>query len=438
MLKLSKNYSVMSWCERLKKLGAKMAQIIDKRQNELTRLCSELVQAKSENPLGDVSEAAGVVKDFLKQEGISFQTYEPEKGHISVIGAVGKGKPSLVLCGHIDVVPAGDTAKWTVPPYSGEVKHGKLYGRGATDQKAGVAAQLMAAAAAKDFEAELPGKITVANVPDEEAQGPAGVIWLVKNKKLMGDACLITEPTGYLDGHYSIVAGERGTCWLRIIAYGKPAHGSVPARGRNAIEMLTTFLPTLRALEAEAVETPEDAKALVRNGEREQRRLALKDGIPVSKLVKTLTHYTVNVGVIAGGTKTNVVPEKCEAEVDIRVPAGGSPEGVEKFVRSILPENMEVSVINKTLPSYTPATDSLVKAIQRGAKPVFGYSPPPTYMPATTDAHFFRRLLGIPAMSFGPGCGELAHTYDEFVYVKDIKNVAKVYVNVIADFTAKD
>jgi len=421
----------------LKAFAKKMVDIIEKRERELTKLCSELVQAKSENPPGDVSAAANVCRDFLKQEGISYQTFEPEKGHISVIGAVGKGKPSLTLCGHIDVVPAGDASKWTVDPYKGEVKQGKLYGRGSTDQKAGVAAQLMATAAAKDFEGELSGRITVANVPDEEAQGPAGVIWLVENKKLTGDACLITEPTGYKDGNYSIVAGERGTCWLKITAYGTPAHGSVPARGRNAIEMLTAFLPTLKSLETEAVETPKDARLLVKNGEREQRRLGLKDGIPPSKLVKTLTHYTVNVGVIKGGTKTNVVPEKCEAEIDIRVPAGGHPDGVEKFVSSILPENFEVEVINRTMPSYTPASDSLVKAIQKGARPVFGYSPPPTYMPATTDAHFFRALLGIPAMSFGPGCGELAHTYDEFVYVKDIKNVAKVYAIVMTDFVGK-
>ncbi len=421
----------------MKTLGKRMVEIIEKRQNELTRLCSELIRAKSENPPGNVSDAANVCKSFLEQESIKYQTFEPEKGHVSVIGSVGKGKPSLVLCGHIDVVPAGDISKWMAHPYGGEVKQGKLYGRGSTDQKAGVAAQLMAAAAVKEFESELSGKITVANVPDEEAQGPAGAIWLVENKKLMSDACLITEPTGYLDGQYSIVAGERGTCWLRITAHGKPAHGSVPARGRNAIEMLTSFLPTLKALEAEAVETPEDARVLVKNGEREQRRLALKDGIQPSKLTKTLTHYTVNVGVISGGTKTNVVPEKCEAEVDIRVPAGGRPDGVEKFVRSLLPDDFEADVINKTVPSYTPASDPLIKAIQKGAKPVLGYTPVPTYMPATTDAHFFRRLLGVPAASFGPGCGELAHTYDEFVYVKDIKNVAKVYANVIADFVGK-
>ncbi len=423
---------------QLKTLNQKLVQIVEKRRKELTELCSELVQAKSENPPGHVSAAARVCEDFLKQEGIGYRIFEPEKGHRSVVGNVGKGKPSLILCGHIDVVPAGDSGKWTVDPYKGEIRRGKLYGRGSTDQKAGVAAQLMAAAAAKEFEADLSGKITVANVPDEEAQGPAGVVWLAENRKLAGDACLITEPTGYLDGHYSIVAGERGTCWLRLVANGKPAHGSVPPRGRNAIDMLTGFLPMLKALEAEAVETPDDARVLVKNGQAEQRRLAKKDKIvPASGLVKTLTHYTVNVGVINGGTKTNIVPERCEAEVDIRVPVGGNPDGVEQFVRSLAPEHLEVSVINKTLPSYTPSGDSFIKTIQKAAKPILGYTPPPTYMPATTDGHFFREKLGIPAASFGPGCGELAHAYDEFVYIKDLKNVAKVYANVMADFVGK-
>jgi len=278
--------------------------------------------------------------------------------------------------------------------------------------------------------------VTVASVSDEEAQGPGGALWLLKNKKLTGEACLITEPTGYLDSEYSIVAGERGTCWLKITAHGKPAHGSTPALGRNAIEMLTKFLPKLKALETEAVKTPKDAETLIKNGEKELRRVAKKQGIPSSSLSKALTHYTVNLGVIAGGTKTNVVPEECMAEVDIRVPAGGHPNGVEEFVRSLLPEKQQYQVINRTMPSYTPADQPLIKAIQRGVKQVFGYSPAATYMAATSDAHFFRELLGIPTVAFGPGYEELAHAYDEFVHLRDVKNAAKVYANVVANIAA--
>jgi len=204
----------------LKTINAKMIKVIEKRQNELTKLCSELIRAKSENPPGDTSEASRVVRDFLKQEGINYQTFEPEKEHISVIGTVGKDKPSLILCGHIDVVPAGDRSKWAVDPYKGEVSQGRLYGRGSTDQKAGVAAQLMATAAAKECENELHGKVTVANVPDEEAQGPGGVIWLLKNKKLIGDACLITEPTGFWMGiiRSLLVNGEPAGSESRLLA----------------------------------------------------------------------------------------------------------------------------------------------------------------------------------------------------------------------------
>jgi len=334
------------------------------------------------------------------------------------------------------VVPAGELDKWSVQPYAGEVKRGRLYGRGATDMKGGVAAMLMAVAAAKDCESELAGRVTVTTVPDEEDQGPAGVKWLLENKKLTGDMCIITEPTSYLDSKYSIVGGERGTCWLKITAHGKPAHGSTPTLGRNAIEMLTEFLPVLKVLETEPVKTPKDAETLIRCGEKELRKTARKQGVSANNLTKTLTHYTVNLGVIAGGTKTNVVAEKCHAEIDIRIPIGGHADGVERFVHSLLSENMEYQVINKTLPSYTVPDHTFVKSVQRSAQQVFGYRPAVTCMAATTDAHYFREQLGIPTVTFGPGYLDLAHAYDEFVYLKDVKNAAEVYANVIAGISA--
>ncbi len=417
----------------MKTLDAKTAKIVEKRQAELKKLCIELVQAKSENPPGDVSEAAQVIEHFLTQEDVGYQTFEPEKGHKSIIATVGKGKPSLILCGHIDVVPAGDINKWTVDPYKGEIKQGKLFGRGATDMKGGVTAMLIALTAAKEHEDELTGKTTVAIVPDEEAQGPGGVQWLLKNKKLESDMCLITEPTSYVDEKYSIVAGERGTFWFKITASGKPAHGSTPALGQNAIEMLTKFLPKLKAIEKETVKTPKDAETLIRNGEKELGEVARRQGIPANSLAKTLTHYTVNIGKISGGTKANVVPERCEAEVDIRVPTGGHPDGVEEFVRCMLPEKLGYEVINVTMPSHTPASHPLIKAIQESAQKVLGYRPVATHMAATTDAHYFRELLGIPAATFGPGYLDLAHAYDEFIHLKDIENAAKVYVDIIAN-----
>ncbi len=417
----------------LKTVSEKMTKFIENNREELNRLCSRLIQARSENPPGDVSDAAHIAEDFLTQHGISCQKIEPEKGHISIIGTVGKGRPSLILCGHIDVVPAGDASRWRVAPYEGAVENGRLYGRGATDQKGGVAAMLMASAAAEEYANAIGGKVTVACVPDEEAQGPAGVSWLLENKKLTGDMCLITEPTGYLDEKYTVVAGERGSYWIKLVANGKPAHGSTPALGRNAIEMINAFLPQLKALEMDSVQTPKDAEQIVKNGMKELARVAKKQGIPAEELSKTLTHYTVNVGIIRGGTKTNVVPERCEAEVDIRIPAGGRPEGLEEFLRCMLPEKMEYEIIHKTLPSYTPPDNQLIKTLQESVKQVLGYNPVARCMPATSDAHFFREALSIPTGSFGPGYEELLHAYDEFVQVKDVESAAKVYAQTIAE-----
>ena len=419
----------------MKKLSAKIDETFEHRAKGLTKLCCQLVQAKSENPPGDVTEAAHVIENFLETEGINYQTFEPAKGHVSIVTTLGRGKASLILCGHIDVVPAGDLSKWDFPPYGGLIKYDKILGRGTTDQKGGVSAMLMAIAALKDFEESLTGKVTFACVSDEEAPGSGGAKWLLKNKKLNGNACIITEPTGHLDGEYSIVGGERGNCWLRITAYGKPAHGSTPALGRNAINMLTEFLPSLKALESAAVRIPKDAETLIQNGRKQMWKTAEKQGVPASSLARALNHYTTNLGLINGGTKVNIVPEKCAAEVDIRVPAGGNPDAVEGLVCSVMPENFECHIINKAFPSFTPDTHPLTKTVQQSAKRVFGYKPSATYMAYTSDAHYFRETLGVPTVSFGPGYNELTHAYNEFVYVKDVLNMARVYADVIINLS---
>lgn len=157
-------------------------------------------------------------------------------------------------------------------------------------------------------------------------------------------------------------------------------------------------------------------------------------GINPKELARTMDHYTVNVGIIRGGTKVNVVPERCEAEIDVRVPAGGSPDAVEEFVKLILPENFEYEIINRTLASYTSADEPLIKILQKNGKTVLGYKPPAIYMAATSDAHSFRESLGIPTVAFGPGYGEVNHAYNEFVYIKDVIGATKVYAHTIMDY----
>lgn len=419
----------------MKTLNEKIIKRAKEREKDLFNLCGKLIQAGGENPPGDVSEVATTIEHFLHEEGIKYWRYEPEKGHASIVSTIGKGKPILILCGHIDVVPAGDLKNWAFHPYSGEIRDGKILGRGATDMKGGVAAMLMASALLKEFENQLNGTAVLASVSDEETQrAGCGALGLLEEQRLHGNACLITEPSGYLDLGYQIVAGERGVCWLKIVAQGKPAHGSTPIMGENAILRLMEEVPKLKLLEKHVVKTPGDALPLVRNGKKILRKVAKNRGVSQLELAKSLDHYTVNLGTIQGGTKVNVVPEKCEAEVDIRIPAGGNIKGVEDFLRNTFSEHTRFHIVNSIAPSYTPANEKLIGIVQVQGKKVFGYKPPAIYMTATSDAHSFREFLGIPTIAFGPGYGEMGHAYNEFVYAEDVLKMAIVYANVMVDY----
>lgn len=300
--------------------------------------------------------------------------------------------------------------------------------------KGGLAAMLMALAAVKQIEAELPGKVTGAIVCDEETGGDNGAKWLVENRKLSGNACLLAEPSAYMAAGYAIDVGERGVCWLRFTALGKPAHGSSPMMGKNAILAITNFLPKLKVIEKIKVRSPKAAVPLIVNGKKILSKIAKKNNIPTNTMRGILDHYTVNIGTIAGGTKVNVVPEKCSAEADFRIPIGGSKKEIESNIRKILPKDIGYEVVQESIPSYTSAYDLFVKVIETNVLRVFGSKPPTMVIWATSDAWRFRKILGIPTATFGPGFIEKAHSYDEMVPAEDVVRSAKVYANVIVDY----
>ncbi len=418
----------------MKGLNREVKQYIHANKSDLLTLSCNLIKAKSENPPGDVSEPTQIAQTFLEQKGIAYEKVEPKQGRINTIASIGSGIKTIILCGHIDTVPAGDESKWSFHPFSGTIKNGAILGRGATDMKGGLAAMLMALAAVKQIEARLPGKVTGAIVCDEETGGDNGAKWLIENRKLSGDACLLAEPSAYMAAGYSIDAGERGVCWLRFTALGKPAHGSWPMMGKNAIITLTNFLPKLKAIEKIKVKTPKDALPLIANGKKILSKIAKKNKIPTNTLCGILDHYTVNIGTIAGGTKINVVPEKCSAEADFRIPIGGSKKEIESSIRKILPKDIGYEVVQESIPSYTSAFDPFVKVIEANVRRVFGSKPLTMAVWATSDAWRFRKILGIPTATFGPGFIEKAHSYDEMVSVEDVVRSAEVYASVIVNY----
>ncbi len=394
-----------------------------------------MVKAGGENPPGDVSNPASIVERFLEDHGIEYRRVEPRAGRVNIVARLGRsGGKRLILCGHLDVVPAGDSTRWSFPPFCGEVKNGEILGRGATDMKGGVAASLAALAALDQLDIE--GEVVAAFVCDEEIGGDFGAKWLLDQNLIQGDACLIAEPSAYQHYGYTIDAGERGVLWLKFTALGKPAHGSWPVMGRNAILLLSRFLEKLQEVKELKVKTPNDAQEMVLNGKEVLAKIAQEVGRPHEELSRLLDHYSANVGTICGGTKTNVVPERCEAEVDFRIPIGGSREELEAFVKKRLPEGVLYEVVQESEPSYSPLTESLLRALTWSAEEIFGTRVPPIAIWATTDAWRFRKK-GMPTFTFGPGFIEKTHAYDESIRASDVVKASKVYALTALRFLAR-
>ena len=408
--------------------------------DEIAQLCSALVKAPSENPPGDVSPAADVAKAWLSERGHDCEVHEPERGRINVLARSGEGKPCLMLMGHIDVVPAGDRARWSFDPFCGAIRDGKVLGRGATDMKGGVACIMAVYHALSGLMDELGGSLLLALVCDEEIGGRLGAGWLTERGFFDGvDACLISEPTS----PRVAILGERGICWLRLRAHGRSAHGSIPSLGQNAIEIMMNALGAMKEVEKAPVKTPEDVRTVLDEVEELVRSpydfLGLKGvkkalariaygvfGLGKEKLrayVEACKSFTMNIGIIRGGTKVNIVPEACEAEVDVRVPHGASTSHVLSFVKRILsdlPGRIEVEPINRVEPSFTSPSEAICKALDKAVEDVVGRGPIHALMPATTDGHYLR-AKGIPTVIYGPGLAHLAHAYDEYVPIEHLE-----------------
>lgn len=406
---------------------------IDETSEEIIELCSKLVKIPSENPPGDMSEIASFLQTYLEERDVEVQTYEPKKGRISLVCHIGnKEEPGLILNGHMDVVPAGNKDRWDFPPFSGEMKEGKILGRGSTDMKGGLTSLIAAFLAINQHVDNMPGSITLTMVPDEETGGEFGTSWLIDSGKVTGDACIVGEP-GSLDKTY---IGEKGACWLRLSAQGVPAHGSLPVLGENAIEKLAPAIPLIQKIGLEKVDIPTEIQEII--------QLSKKFFIETTKgktqgqksVGDVLDHNTVNIGMVSGGSKINMVPESCTAEVDIRIPPGTSAEEVEKQVQELLAnEDLDVTceLIMASDPNYTEPKERIYSLLTQNVKEITGSDIQPLFATGFTDGRFFR-LSDIPTLNYGPGDVSYIHGFNEYITAEDIITATKVISNTIIDY----
>lgn len=396
--------------------------------DKVVALASRLIRIPSINPPGNTEEIAAFIADYLSRNGVSAELHEPSPGKVNVVARIGEGceGEALILNGHMDVVPVGDESKWSFPPLSGEVRDGFLLGRGSSDMKGGLAGMIEAFIAAAELEKYLSRPIVLACVADEESGGEFGSSYLVERGITRGAGALIAEPTGL----NWINVGEKGVFWSRIKMRGKPGHGSLsPYFGENAIIKACEVIRELLRVTEIKTSLPSGLDEVLISSRMLIEQFCGKG------TGAALDHVTVNIGVIRGGVKINVIPDFCELEVDMRIPIGLSSSKIMDFIKDILEKyGGELEVISSSEPNYNPPDCEIFRFLKKAVLYVLGLDAKPFIQMAASDARFYR-AYGIPTVHYGPGELETIHGYDERVKVEDLVKFAKVYAGLIAEYS---
>jgi succinyl-diaminopimelate desuccinylase len=370
-------------------------------EQALIRLTQELIRLRTINPPGDESRAAEFIARRLQQAGMFAEVVPHEEaGRGSVVGGLrGSGaRPALLFSGHLDTVPAGDN--WERQVLSADVADGKIWGLGSTDMKAGVAALLIAMEAVQHTGVSLQGDLLFAGTAGEEVDS-MGARRLVEQQKL-GDVgfMIIAEPTAN-----RVFTAEKGVLWLEVRTRGQTAHGSMPHLGVNAIMHMTKLL---HALEAEHI--PYQTHPL-------------------------LGGFTMNVATIAGGVKTNVVPDACRVSIDLRTVIGQEHQQIVDTVRQLIDRlcaedstfDAEVHVLTERIPLDIPFDNPLVQAFVQVRDQVTGQTSQPAAATFATDGSVFVPAYEAPMVICGPGLPEKAHQPNEYVEIDRLITAARIY-----------
>lgn len=377
-------------------------------EQAVVELTQELVRIPSENPPGQEGEVARYIQRWLEDRGLQVQVIEAEPGRPNLIAGWGPDDgPVFMLNGHTDVVPPGDG--WTVDPYGGELRDGRIYGRGATDMKGGLAALLHAFDAIRRSGVRLKGKLLLVINVDEEAGGKAGAGYLIENGFVKADSCLVCEPSSL-----KLVTAEGGLLWMELLFRGRAVHSVLAPNGINAVEkalqVLQALMPLKRELESHV-------------GSR---------GKP--------TIFSINM--VHGGVKVNQVPGQCQVSIDVRIPPGvpiGTRDVIAR-VEEILDQqraadpdlDVSLSYRDPVEPFEIPADAPIIATLRQAVadvtgKPAEDWAPQRVIQNDDSDLYHWWTKGGIPGVYFGPGAIELAHNADEYVETRELILAARIF-----------
>jgi len=379
--------------------SADLLAYIDEAQT--IEICQQLVRTKSVNPPGNERQVAEIAAALLTDLGLAVEIINHGENRASVLARL-EGRsdlPGILYSAHLDTVPVGDDT-WQRDPFSGELAEGKLWGRGASDMKSGIAAMISAVAALVEAGTQLRGDLIVALSAGEEVDSLGARVIAERLQDEPLQLVVVSEPS--LNGAY---IAEKGALWLEFNTYGKTAHGAAPATGLNAINMMRRLLDAL-----ETLDIPFEPHPL-------------------------LGGFTCSLNTISGGVKTNVVPDRCVSTIDMRTVPGQSHERIVQQVLGVLNEltdtiagfKADLRITNDRVPVMTTPDEPAVARFLSSVERVTGTKPVPGGIHYYTDAAVYVPALNIPMVICGPGDPGLAHQPDEHVQVDKLIEASRIF-----------
>nr|WP_315430642.1 M20/M25/M40 family metallo-hydrolase [uncultured Albidiferax sp.] len=404
-----------------------MRGFIEQHFDEQVHALARLVQCPSDNPPGDCTPHALVTAQWLAEMGFTVERHEvpralaQQHGMQSVTNLIvrekfGDGGPVVAMNAHGDVVPPGEG--WTASPYSGDIRDGWLYGRGAAVSKSDFTTYAYALRALKSlYGVALNGQVELHFTYDEETGGMTGPHWILQQG--------LSRPDYVLSAAFShhVVTAHNGCLHLEITLRGRSAHAAWPETGNDAIEASVPLLAALYRYRDSLADRPSSTPGI--------------------------THPTLVVGLVKGGINTNVVPDVVTLRVDRRIVPEEIPEQVEAELREVIAASVrrltgiqvEVTQILLARPFKPVAgAEALTDLVCREGSAVLGTPVTPIGVPLYTDARLYSEA-GIPTVMYGAGPATLlaanGHRADERVPLRELQQATQVVANVLLELLTR-
>lgn len=364
----------------------------------MIRLTRDLILLDTVNPPGNEAPAAHLIGNLLEKNGftVDYIHYGENRLHLVAEKGCEKGGYAIVFTGHFDTVPFG-AGHWTVSPLGGEIKDGKIYGRGTSDMKGGIAA--MTVAAINAFETvDPPCGVRLIFTSGEET-GCQGAVHLAGTYNNLGKTpgIVVGEPTGNQPA-----IGHKGGLYMKVTARGVTAHSSMPHLGDNAIYKAARAIGAVERFEFDGEKDTGD------------------------------WYSTLNVGSMMGGINLNSVPDYAEFTIDARTTANVSHKELLRRLQDELGNDVNIEVLVDLPAVSTDENSRFVQAVYASCGIRAGASGLPYRLPYLTDGAVLQHAYGgVPTVILGPGHPEMAHKTDEYCKLENIERAVEIYRQII-------